>query len=436
MLLQICNLIPANLVPKLARETKVDKKARTFSPWSHLVSLLYGQLTHAIGLNDVCDALRLHSGMLVSLRAVPLETRSSSNRSPKRGRIFWRAIYGICAAISVGSYFISYQHPPLSPAIVSPTAETVAFLHFILLWIGSLFSVGAPSIFGGAVLLLFLLLTVAAIRQMLRDRSWRPYYPWLSLGCFSLISACIAAATRLGFSYSMAGDARYAAFSAFLYIALLGLGFSVYNHAQNRSLATRAATPITVVCLVLFLTLWTLTFRKEKRFLRDWTRARNHSLLVLRWAEAIPQNPEIASLSPYPETPSVIHILSEHDAFRPRLISKKMAEIATKISNGDREFAGNLEQTTPNASGQLLLKGHVRWPDQHRAVDCVILGFETATDAWKPLCVAEISAADQFSQTIDARNLPHDAIRMRACVIDLDGERALPLAGVITLGKR
>jgi hypothetical protein len=132
-LLQICNLIPANLVPKLARETKVDKKARTFSPWSHLVSLLYGQLTHAIGLNDVCDALRLHSGMLVSLRAVPLETRSSSNRSPKRGRIFWRAIYGICAAISVGSYFISYQHPPLSPAIVSPTADRcVPALHSAL----------------------------------------------------------------------------------------------------------------------------------------------------------------------------------------------------------------------------------------------------------------------------------------------------------------
>jgi hypothetical protein len=38
VLRQICNLIPSHLVPKLARETGVDKKARTFSPWSHLVS--------------------------------------------------------------------------------------------------------------------------------------------------------------------------------------------------------------------------------------------------------------------------------------------------------------------------------------------------------------------------------------------------------------
>jgi uncharacterized protein DUF4372 len=41
----------------LARETAVEQKTRTFSAWSHVVGLLFGQLTHAIGLNDVCDAL-------------------------------------------------------------------------------------------------------------------------------------------------------------------------------------------------------------------------------------------------------------------------------------------------------------------------------------------------------------------------------------------
>src|SRR5881296_4372694 len=68
VLAQLCNWIPQHLVPKLARETGVDQKARTFSPWSHVVSLLFAQLTHAIGLNDVCDALRLHSGPLSALR--------------------------------------------------------------------------------------------------------------------------------------------------------------------------------------------------------------------------------------------------------------------------------------------------------------------------------------------------------------------------------
>jgi hypothetical protein len=57
VLRQICNLIPNHLVPKLARETGVEEDARTYSPWSHVVTLLFAQLTHCLGLNDVCDAL-------------------------------------------------------------------------------------------------------------------------------------------------------------------------------------------------------------------------------------------------------------------------------------------------------------------------------------------------------------------------------------------
>jgi hypothetical protein len=68
VLRQICNLIPPFLVSKVARQTGVDKKARTFTPWSHVVSMLYSQLTHAIGLNDVCDALKLFGGALSAIR--------------------------------------------------------------------------------------------------------------------------------------------------------------------------------------------------------------------------------------------------------------------------------------------------------------------------------------------------------------------------------
>ena len=69
LLRQICNFIPEFLVARIARETQASEKASTFSPWSHVVSLLYAQLTHSIGLNDVCDALRLQSGPLSSTRA-------------------------------------------------------------------------------------------------------------------------------------------------------------------------------------------------------------------------------------------------------------------------------------------------------------------------------------------------------------------------------
>jgi len=64
---QLCKLIPAHIVSKLARKHGIDKQARTFTPWSHVVSLLFAQLTHSIGLNDVCDTLRIHSHWLGGL---------------------------------------------------------------------------------------------------------------------------------------------------------------------------------------------------------------------------------------------------------------------------------------------------------------------------------------------------------------------------------
>jgi hypothetical protein len=95
LLRQICNFIPEFLVSKIARETGVEEKVRTFSAWSHVVSLLYAQLTHSIGLNDVCDALGLNSGPLSSIRGATAPTRNNLSHSNKvrpaqmAEKLFW-----------------------------------------------------------------------------------------------------------------------------------------------------------------------------------------------------------------------------------------------------------------------------------------------------------------------------------------------------------
>ena len=98
VLRQICNWIPNHLVPKLARETKVEEDARTYKPWSHVVSLLYAQLAHSLGLNDVCDALQLHSGPLSAVRGATVPKRNPfSNANRKRDpalaeNLFWQML--------------------------------------------------------------------------------------------------------------------------------------------------------------------------------------------------------------------------------------------------------------------------------------------------------------------------------------------------------
>ncbi len=98
VLAQLCKLIPGHLVSKLARAHGVDKQARKFSSWSHVVSLLYAQLTHAIGLNDVCDGLRHHGGLLGSIRGAVAPARNTLSHANKTRNsdmmeeLFWRTL--------------------------------------------------------------------------------------------------------------------------------------------------------------------------------------------------------------------------------------------------------------------------------------------------------------------------------------------------------
>ncbi|MGH9649693.1 MAG: IS4 family transposase, partial [Terriglobales bacterium] len=95
---QLCNLIPNHLVPQLARDTGAAEKSRSFKPWSHVVSLLFAQFTHAVGLNDVCDSLRLHSGPLSAIRGATPPSRnglSTANRQRPAAlaeQLFWKTL--------------------------------------------------------------------------------------------------------------------------------------------------------------------------------------------------------------------------------------------------------------------------------------------------------------------------------------------------------
>lgn len=95
MLREICQLIPKHLVPKLARESGVDAKARTYTPWSHVVAMLYAQISHALSLNDVCDALKLHLTPLFGIRAAKPPAKNTLSHANKvrdcdmAKKLFW-----------------------------------------------------------------------------------------------------------------------------------------------------------------------------------------------------------------------------------------------------------------------------------------------------------------------------------------------------------
>lgn len=76
ILKQVMETIPPYLVSKLARVHGVDRKCRSISAWSHVASMVFAQLSHALSLNDVCDTLRHHVGALSTIRNATAPSRN------------------------------------------------------------------------------------------------------------------------------------------------------------------------------------------------------------------------------------------------------------------------------------------------------------------------------------------------------------------------
>ena len=95
---QLCKIIPGHLVAKIARETGVEEQTRTFSPWSHLISMVYAQLTHALSLNDVCDGLQLHDAALSTVRGAVAPSRNGLSHANRQRDarmaelLYWRLL--------------------------------------------------------------------------------------------------------------------------------------------------------------------------------------------------------------------------------------------------------------------------------------------------------------------------------------------------------
>jgi len=426
----------------------VGAQGQTFVPTFALVFALLTNLSgRSLAAKTIVNAFlaivatySFGNGMLIWPFAFPIETRMATDvpKNQSRAKIAWRILYLAAGALSIALYFVSYRHPALSPPMVSPLAQSSAFARFVLVWIGALFSVKAPAVLGALFLILFAGLTTAALRQIRRTGDWRPHYPWVALGAYALVSAGLAAVARLGFPYSMADDSRYTVFSTFFYIAMAGLAFSVCNRMNARLAGARIAGAVLSLAI---LALWLITLRGERQFLRADRVLRKHNELVVQWSEAIPRNPEIALLSPYPlgETVATIRAISAGGALRPRLVSARLARQVNELPRAVDASAGTLEQAVIDANGRLSINGSAKIPNQNLPADCVILGFEKVNGTWEPFYVFETGKKPQgmgFSRNLDAKSLPTNAVKMRACAVDLRNEQVFPLAGEFTLPAR
>lgn len=135
-------------------------------------------------------------------------------------------------------YFHDYHAPPHPPAPAGDPAHWLAgAFAFFLGFLGAPLGCGdfkTGLLVGGLVLILFLLLSLAALLLKRKGIGLEPAVAWWVLGAYALLNAAIAATGRLGYGVRHAMAGRYTTTSLYAVVSLLFLGAWVWS-VLNRS---------------------------------------------------------------------------------------------------------------------------------------------------------------------------------------------------------
>lgn len=94
---QLLKYIPRSIVNEAAVRHGLEAKARSFSVWSHLATMIFVQLAHALSLNDVCDWLRLKARAVAAMGMTPPSRNNLSHANKGRSaafveEVFWKTL--------------------------------------------------------------------------------------------------------------------------------------------------------------------------------------------------------------------------------------------------------------------------------------------------------------------------------------------------------
>lgn len=94
VLRQICNLIPSHLIASAFVDSGTRDTSRKFSPWSHVLSMVFAQFMGSSSINDICDSTQLHATAFTSCRRATTPHRNTlSNANRKRDAAFIESLF-------------------------------------------------------------------------------------------------------------------------------------------------------------------------------------------------------------------------------------------------------------------------------------------------------------------------------------------------------
>jgi hypothetical protein len=141
----------------------------------------------------------------------------------KRTELKKVAVVAGTAIFTTGLSFMSYHAPAGTPSRTEVLSHPIAFIKYVLIYIGRpLSSLGKLTpLIGLLILSLFVLLTVWLFVRY--RKRFDACLPWIVLGCYGILSAIVTASSRINLGTAQAYSARYTTISSLVLVGIIAI---------------------------------------------------------------------------------------------------------------------------------------------------------------------------------------------------------------------
>jgi hypothetical protein len=383
------------------------------------------------------------NGMLLWIFGLPLPAAQES--ASKRSRFACYSIFASTAFVSIAGYFINYEHPPSHPPFHFGIVQSA---HYLILWVGSYFNSAetSPLAVGLVVLALWIVALTITIRLLVCGAQWRHFYPWLLISLYGLSSGLITAMGRVGFGVQQALSSRYAIFSLFIYLGLVGTTFALYSYEQDQAVLRRRRWIIGLATGVIALAVpaWCFSFLRGEQLMIQVAQRSARLLCAFEWIDAFPENPDLKLIFPFVNVLRIrAHTVVGAGLLHCHLLSPRLLDQLKEPQHSSDASHGQLEAATVR-DNTLITSGWI--PSSPKKPNCALIALRKPTGqlALMSVVAATISRPDierryqhermkpvEFWDQIPL-SMPAEGI-IEAWAVDASAEVAWPLAGSTSL---
>jgi len=304
----------------------------------------------------------------------------------------WGTIYTACMALSLGLYFWDYSRPPYHPALSEAISNPRGAVEYVLAFLGHPLAYGftaqlQAAMCVGGVLLVMAAVVLLCLASRSASREQRILaLPWVLLGMYTVVSAVVTMAGRVGFGIEQALSARYVMFGIYLPIALLFLLLLLAVGTGEGSLKSMVRVIFVVFCGTIFVLLLH-AYRPGVMNMEDKGKSRLRSRIALALMDVLPVQTE-KDLKLISRTPEILHerahFLSTGGYLDIPILKGSDFGPEGKTHDTGNFSVGKVDSVETPSRGLLTLEGWARLPDRGSPPDALVFSYQNRDGTEQP----------------------------------------------------